>query len=102
MQKCTTWKNKSQKGERDLRELHLHCGIKEKLLITPVLTRFAYLIHSFRSLLDSKPEIEYLYGSMSGIHENIWARRPSLVNREVIQMILTRMKHIVGRIILNQ
>ena len=66
------------------------------------MTRFAYLIHSFRYLLDNKPEIEYLYGSMPGIHDNIRARRPSLVNWEVIQIIVTNTKRIFGSIVLNQ
>ena len=60
MQKCITWTKKIQKGERDLQEAQIHCGIKEKLLLTPVSTRFAYLIHSFRSLLENKPAIEYI------------------------------------------
>ena len=54
------------------------------------------------SLFDNKPAIEYLYGSVPGIHEHIWARRASLVGWEVIQMILTSMKRTIGRIILNQ
>ena len=64
MQKCITWTKKIQKGGRDLREAQIHCGIKEKRLLTPVSTRFAYLIYSFRSLLENKPAIEYLYGTM--------------------------------------
>ena len=39
---------------------------------------------------------------MPGIHDNIRERRPSLVDWEVIQMIVTSMKRIVGRIFLNQ
>ena len=39
---------------------------------------------------------------MSGIHDNIRARSPSLVDWEVIQMIVTSMKHIVGSIVLKQ
>ena len=62
MQKCMTWKNKSQKGAQALRDAHIHCKIKDKRLLTPVLTHFAYLIHSFRSLLYNKPSIVYLYG----------------------------------------
>ena len=54
------------------------------------------------SLFDNKPAIEYLYGSVPGIHEDIQARRPYLVGWEVIQMILTSMKRIIGRIMLNQ
>ena len=101
MQKCITWMENIQKGAQALREAQIHCGIKEKRIFTPVSTRFAYLIHSFRSLLENKPEIEYLCGTMSGIHDNIRARRTSLVDWEVIQMIVNSTKRIVGRIILN-
>ena len=44
----------------------------------------------------------YLYGTMPGIHANIWERSPSLVDWEIIQMIVTSMKHIVGSSVLNQ
>ena len=54
------------------------------------------------SLFDNKPAIEYLYESVPGIHDNIQARRASLVGLEVIQMILSSMKRIIDRIILNQ
>ena len=57
MQKCITWTKKSQKGAQALREANIHCGIKEKRLLTPVLDRFEYLIHSFRSLMENKPAI---------------------------------------------
>ena len=60
MQKCITWTKNIQKGARALLEAQIHCRIKEKLLLTPVSTRFAYLIHYFRSLLENKPAIEYL------------------------------------------
>ena len=102
MQKCITWTKKSQKGARALREAQIHCRIKEKRLLTPGLTWFAYLIHSFRYLLENKPAIEYLYRTMPGIHDNIWERRPSLVDWEVIHMIVTRMKRIVDSIVINQ
>ena len=82
--------------------MQLYCRIKEKRLLKPDFTRFTYLIHSFRSLLDNKPEIEYIYGIMSGIHDNIQARSHSLVDWEVIQIIATRMKGIIDSIILNQ
>ena len=57
MQKCITWTKKSQKGVRALRYAYIHCGIKEESLLTPISTGFAYLIHSFRSLLNNKPAI---------------------------------------------
>ena len=102
MQKCITWTKKIQKGARALREAQINCGIKEKRLLTPILTRFAYLIQSFRSLLENKPATKYLYGTMPGIHDNIRARRPSLVVWEIINMIMTSMKRIVVSIVLNQ
>ena len=39
---------------------------------------------------------------MPGIHDNIRASRPSLVDLGFIQMIVTRTNHIVDRIVLNQ
>ena len=39
---------------------------------------------------------------MPGIHNNIRARRPSIFDWEVIHMIATSMKRIVGSIFLNQ
>ena len=102
MQKCTTWTKKSQKGARALWEAHIYCRIKDKRLLTPVPNHFAYLIHYFRSLMENKPAIEYLYGTMPGVHDNIRARRPYLVDWEVIHMIVTSMKRIIGRIVLNQ
>ena len=72
-----------------------------KRLITPVSTRFVYLIHFFRYLMDNKHAIEYLYATMSGIHDNIWARRPFLVNLEFSQMIVTSMQRIVDIILLT-
>ena len=79
MQKCITWTKKIQKGARAIREAQLHCGIKEKCLLAPASTHFAYLINSFRFLLENEHSIEYLYGNMPDIHGNIRARSPSLV-----------------------
>ena len=39
---------------------------------------------------------------MPGVHDNIRARMPTLVDWEFIQIILTSMKRIIGSIILNQ
>ena len=102
MQKYITWMKKSQKGVRDLREAQIHCVIKEKRLLTPVLNISAYLIHSFRYLLENKSVIEYLYGTMPGIHDNIRAGSPSLVDWKFIHMIVNSLKLIFGGIILNQ
>ena len=45
IQKCATWTKKSQKEAQALQQAQIHYGIKEKPLITPGLTRFAYLVH---------------------------------------------------------
>ena len=63
-QLCITWTKKSQKGAKALETAQKHVGLPCKKLITPVKTRFAYLIHSFRSLLENKCTINYLCGSM--------------------------------------
>ena len=46
--------------------------------------------------------MDYLYGTMPGIHDNIRSRRIYLVDWEVIQMIVTSMKWIVGSIFLDK
>ena len=102
MQKCITWTKKIQKGAWAIRDAQIHCGVTEKRLLTPVSTCFTYLIHFFRSLLDDKPTIDYLHRNMPVIHDNIRARRPSLVYWEVIQIIITSIKRTVDSIVLNQ
>ena len=102
MQKCITWTKNIQKGGRSLQEAQIHFVIKDNRLLTPVSNRFAYLIHSFWSLLENKPTIEYLYGTMPGIHDNIRAGSPSLVDWKFIHMIVNSLKLIFGGIILNQ
>ena len=52
--------------------------------------------------MENKPAIDYLYGTMPGIHNNIRERRPSLVDWYVIQMTVTSMKRIVVSTALNQ
>ena len=95
-------KKDPERGLWDLWEAQIHWGIKEKHLLTPVSNRFAYLLHLFRSLMENKSSLEYLYGTMPGIHHNIRVRRPPFVDWGVIQMIVTIMKRIVGIILINQ
>ena len=51
MQKFITWTKKRQKGARALREAQIHCGIKEKRLLTPVLNCFVYLMECLAHIL---------------------------------------------------
>ena len=53
---------KSQKEAKALETAHKYVLIPCKRLITPVETRFAYLIHSLFSILGNKGSINYLYG----------------------------------------
>ena len=102
MQKCITRTKKIQKGDQALRDAQIHCEIREKRFLTPILTRFAYLIHFLKSLVDNKPSIDYLYGTMPGIHDNTRVRRPSCIDWEFIQMIVISINTIVDSIVLNQ
>ena len=71
MQRCIAWTKQSQKGEKALETAQNNVGLTCKKLITPVKTLFVYLIHSFRSLLENKVLINYLYGLMENIPDII-------------------------------
>ena len=53
-----------QKGAKALEEAQKHLGLPSSKLITPVKTSFAYIIHSFHSLLEKILTINFLYVSM--------------------------------------
>lgn len=75
--KCITWTKKSQKGHTFLFEAQAHCNLKQKQLITPVKTRFAYLILSFCTLLKKRVAINYLYGEKFRLPPIIRTRKPT-------------------------
>ena len=60
---------KSQKGTKALDTEQKRVVLPCKRLITPVKYGFAYLIHSFSSLLENNEAINYLYGSIDIIPE---------------------------------
>ena len=64
MQCCIIWTKKSQKGSKALETAQNHVVLPCKNLITPVKNSFSCLIQSFRSLLENKGAINYLYGSI--------------------------------------
>ena len=76
MQCCITRTKNPQKGEKALETSQKHVELPCKRLITPVKTRFAYLIHCFRSLLENKVAINYLYDSMGSIPDRIREQNP--------------------------
>ena len=70
MQRCITC-TKTKKGANILQTVYKYVGLTCKRLITPVKTCFEYLIHYFRSLLETKAAINYLYGLMDNILDRI-------------------------------
>ena len=61
MQFWINW-TKITKWGKSLEIAQKYLGLPCKRLITPVKNPFAYLIHSFRSLVENKGAINYLYG----------------------------------------
>lgn len=102
MQKCITWTKKSQKGANSLRESQEHCRLCPMKLLTPVKTRFAYLILSFRCMLQNKKAIEYLYGEKPGMTTALRSRRPSSDDWLVAEVLVETMKDVLNSIKFNQ
>ena len=65
MKHCITWKN-----HRREQRIWRQCGRIWDCLQVNVKTFFAYLIHSFHSLIENKSVINYIYGSMEKLPEN--------------------------------
>ncbi len=102
LQSCITWTKKSSKGAQMLSAAQVHCKLKPRKLLTPVKTRFAYLIHSFRSLLRNREAINYLYGDMPGIPAKIKERKPSWETWAIAEMVVETMRDVVDASKWNQ
>jgi len=102
LQACITWTKKSQKGQNGLAESQSHCQLPQRALITPVKTRFAYLVVSFRCLLENKEAIDYLYGQKPGMTSALRARKPTWQEWEIARMTVATLKGVVGAVTLNQ
>ena len=77
-------------------------GLPCKRLITPVKKIFAYLIHSFLSILENMGAVNYLYGSMENIPDGIREQNPSLMDWSVTSTDVMNMRKIVVSIVKNQ
>ena len=77
MNEAITWTNKSQKGAVALIQAQKHCKLANVSLLYPSKTRFAYILHSLKIILMNKYAIEYMYGPMSGVGNEINNRKPS-------------------------
>ena len=102
LQKCITWTKKSQKGCNSLREAQEFCHLPPQKLLTPVKTRFAYLIYAFRRLVSNQATINYVYGQKEGMSPELRKRLPSKEDWEVARYLVETMKDVVGSITMNQ
>ena len=71
MNKAITSKKKSQKGAIALIQTHKHYKLANVCLITSSKTRFKYILHSFKSIPMNKDSIEYMYGPIPGVVNDI-------------------------------
>ena len=65
--KAITWIKKSQKGAVALNQAQTCCKLSNVRLLAPTKTFFAYILHSLKSLLIKKDDIEYMYCPMPGV-----------------------------------
>ena len=93
---------KSKKGCNSLREAQEFCHLPPQKLLTPVKTRFAYLIYAFCRLVSNQAAINYLYGQKEGMSPELRKRLPSKEDWEVARCLVETMKDVVGSITMNQ
>ena len=79
-----------------------HAGLPSKNIITPFETCVAYIIHSFRSILENKDAINYLYDLRENTPGRIREQKPSLKYLSVTSTVVMTMRQIVGSIVKNQ
>jgi hypothetical protein len=102
MQKFIIWTKESQKGCDSWREAQEFCHLPPQKLLTPVKTRFAYLMYSIRSLIANQAAIDYLYGQKEGRSAQLCKRLPLNEDWEIARCLVETMKHIVGSFPVNQ
>jgi hypothetical protein len=85
-----------------LREAQEFCHLPTQNLLTPVKTRFEYLIYAFRCLVSNQAAINYLYGQKEGMSPESRKRLPSKEDWEVARCLVETMKDIVGSITMKQ
>jgi hypothetical protein len=71
-------------------------------LLTPVTTRFAYLIYAYCRLVSNQAVINYLYGQKEGMSPELRKRLPSKEDWEVARCLVETMKDVVDSITMNQ
>ena len=72
-----------------------HGGVTCKMIFTPVNTHYAYIIHSFQSIIENEGAINYLYESMYNITDRIKEQKPSLMDWSVTITVVMTMQQIV-------
>ena len=91
--KAITWTKKSQKGAVALNQAQKCCKISNVRPLAHAKTRFAYILHYFKSLLINKDDIEYMY---------VKTYKPSDEYCEVVHVVFHTMKEVVAIIHKNE
>ena len=83
-------------------EAQEHCRLLKKRLLTPVKTRFGYLVLSLHTLLENRKAINYLYRNKPGISNHIKKRKPTWQEWAVVEALIIVLKDDVGSTTVNQ
>ena len=89
---------KSHKGQKFSSDAQQHCNLPSQRLLTPVKTRFAFLVVAFRCLIKNRAAIDYLYGEKPGMSSLLRNRKPMWQEWEVAKMTVATLKSVVGAI----
>ena len=95
MNKVITWKNKSPKDAVALIQVQKHCKLVNVRLLAPAKNRFAYILHSFKSLPVNKYAIDYMCVPIPGVGNEIKTRKPLDEDWEVVHVVVHTMKEVV-------
>ena len=96
--KAITCTNKSQKGSVALIQAQKHCKLENVRLLAPDKNCFSYISHSFKSLCMNKDDIEYMYGPMPGVCNDINTCKPSNGYWDVVHVVVYSMKEVVASV----
>ena len=102
MNKAVSWTNKSQKGGVDLVKTQKYCKLTNVCLLAPDKTCFSYILHSFKIPIINKDTINYMYGPMSGVGNDINTCKPSYEDWEVVHVAVHAMKEVVAIVHKNE
>jgi hypothetical protein len=91
LQKCITWTKKSKRVQFFETSTTRVLPSPPSKRLTPVKTRFAYLIYAFRRLVSNPAAINYLYGQKEGMSPELRKKLPSKEDWEVARFLVETM-----------